>query len=166
LILYGDSQYLSAFIRKLLHDTLLKPWILRWFHRFLGKLVQPVFTERGVSFLRVEYTDIESNGRVIMDCKWYGRRCSRPNWYYVVLFMCNDWGKLQTTSVRNTGLKLKFRSRDFRVILCAVLNCTSLCPQTENGLVFFLSFLLYIYAVCRTTKFSCVSTCLHNEDLE
>jgi hypothetical protein len=25
LILYGDSQYLSAFIRKLLHDTLLKP---------------------------------------------------------------------------------------------------------------------------------------------
>jgi hypothetical protein len=31
--------------------------------------VHPVFTERGVSLLRVDYTGIESNGRVIMDCK-------------------------------------------------------------------------------------------------
>jgi hypothetical protein len=31
--------------------------------------VHPVVTERGVSLLGVEYTGIESNGRLIMDSK-------------------------------------------------------------------------------------------------
>ena len=139
-VLYGDAQYLSVFVRKLLHVTLLAPWILRWLLRFLGELVHIVFTEWGVSLLRVDYTGIESKGKVIMGCKWYGRRWSWPNWCYVVAFMCSDWGKLQTTSVRNAGLRLKFWSRDFSVILCAVIHCTCLCPQTENGLVFFFKF--------------------------
>lgn len=87
-----------------------------------------------------EYTGIESNDRVIMDCKWYGRRWSWPNWCYVVASMCSDWGKPQTTSVRNAGLRLKFWSRDFSVIWCAVINCSCLCAQTQIGLVFFFKF--------------------------
>ena len=42
--------------------------------RFFEKFVPPLFTERGVSLLRVEYTGTESNDRIIMNCKGRERR--------------------------------------------------------------------------------------------